>query len=168
VGDRRVVSEPTPDGTAHLLGLDLPPHRVAAITRRINRLARALRRAGDQRSMDQIRADVFIDLLHDPATGRPDQSRGVVDIRVDLETLVGLADGAGDLAGYGPVIADIARRVTEESLDAEWRYTVTHADGRLLTNGNHPPATHRRSAAPRAGPLPDLCVPRLPYAGTRL
>jgi hypothetical protein len=64
VSDRRVVAEATGDGTANLLGLDLPPHRVAAATRRINALARSLRIAGETRTMDQLRADVLLDLLN--------------------------------------------------------------------------------------------------------
>jgi len=39
VEQRRVVAEASPDGTAHLLGLDLPADQVTAITRRIDRLA---------------------------------------------------------------------------------------------------------------------------------
>ncbi|MBT8194427.1 MAG: HNH endonuclease [Acidimicrobiia bacterium] len=135
VTDRRVSSEPTPEGTAHLFGLDLPPHRVAAITRRINRIARSLRRRGDERTMDQIRADIFVDLLQGSATGESGRNRGVVDIHVDLETLTRLNDHAGELAGFGPVIADIARQVTDESRGAEWRFTVTNSDGEVLDNG---------------------------------
>ncbi|MBT8203639.1 MAG: DUF222 domain-containing protein [Acidimicrobiia bacterium] len=88
VTDRRVVSEAGVDGTAHLFGLDLPPHRVAAITRRINRMARSLRRDGESRTMDQIRADVFLDLL----AGRSEGAGGVVDLQVDLDTLAQLSD----------------------------------------------------------------------------
>jgi hypothetical protein len=124
VTDRRVISEPTESGTANLLGLDLAPDRVAAASRRINHLARSLRGGGETRTMDQLRADVLLDLL----TGNPHHGKttgGVVDIRVDLETLTRLANHPGELAGYGPVIADIARRAAETQPDAEWRYTVT-------------------------------------------
>lgn len=120
---RRVISEPNPDGTAHLLGLDLPPDRVQAATDHINRLAKQLRREGETRSMDQLRADVFLDLL----AGRETATGGTAHIRVDLTTLLELNESAGDLAGYGPVIADIARQVTSRA--AEWHYTVTHAPG---------------------------------------
>ncbi|MFW2340864.1 MAG: DUF222 domain-containing protein [Acidimicrobiia bacterium] len=63
IEDRRIVSELSEDGTAHLSGFDLPPDRVAAITTRINQLAKSLRREGETRSMDQLRADVYLDLL---------------------------------------------------------------------------------------------------------
>jgi hypothetical protein len=129
VEERRVVVEPTPWGTSTLLGIDLPPHRVAAGMRRLNRLARSLRRRGESRTMDQLRADVLLDLLIgvEPVTTGVGASahRGMVDIHVDLTTLAELDESSGDLAGYGPVIADIARQAAEFQHDAEWRFAVT-------------------------------------------
>ena len=138
VAERRVVAEPTDSGTANLLGLDLPPHRVAAVTRRVNRIARSLRSPSESRTMDQLRADVLLDLLtgrhgrrrrsSDGTTAGGGNDRAVVDIVVDLETLTRLADHPGELAGYGPVIADIARQTVHDQADAEWRYTITDPD----------------------------------------
>lgn len=138
VADRRVVAEPTSDGTAHLLAFDLPPDQVAAVTHRINRLARSLRRSGERRTMDQLRADVFIDLL----LGRRDGPGGVVDIRVDLDTLARLADHPGELAGYGPVVADIARQVTEAQERGEWRFSVTDSGTTVSTGTTRRRPTH--------------------------
>ncbi len=127
---RRLVTEPTVDGTAHLLGLDLPPEKVQEVTNRINRLAKLLRRDGETRSMDQLRADVYLDLLTGTARGKG----GMVDIRVDLTTLAELSEASGDLGGYGPVIADIARQVTGQA--TEWRFTVTDPEtGAPATTG---------------------------------
>jgi hypothetical protein len=161
VADRRIVAEATGDGTANLLGLDLPPHRAAAATRRINALARSLRIDSETRTMDQLRADVL--LHHGPTPRRrpvgpaqrhqphhQDQQRrqGVVDLHVDLDTLAGLVEHPGELAGYGPVIADIARQTALEQTDSEWRYTATHPDtGQPVANGTtsrRPTATQRR------------------------
>jgi hypothetical protein len=138
VAERRVVAEPTDSGTANLLGLDLPPHRVAAVTRRVNRIARSLRSPSESRTMDQLRADVLLDLLtgrhgrrrrsSDGTTVGGGTDRAMVDIVVDLETLTRLADHPGELAGYGPVIADIARQTVHDQDDAEWRYTITDPD----------------------------------------
>lgn len=142
VEDRRIISEATDDGTAHLMGLDLPPHRVAAVSRRINRIAQSLKTRDEKRSIDQLRADVFLDLLC--GTRREEgSSQGMVDIRVDLPTLAELNDNPGDLSGYGPVIADIARQVAAEQVRAEWRYTVTDPEtGRMVTG-----TTQRRPTA---------------------
>ena len=147
---RRVVAEATPEGTANIFGLDLPPHRVAAVSRRINRLAQGLNTADDPRSIDQRRADVFLDLL----SGRHQSAQGgVVDIRVDLETLAGLTEAPGDLGGFGPVVADIARQVTEAQADGEWRFSITdpHTDLTVHdgTTRRRPTASQRRSVVAR-------------------
>ncbi|NNF09663.1 MAG: DUF222 domain-containing protein [Acidimicrobiia bacterium] len=141
ISERRVITQPTPEGTAHLFAYDLPPDQVTAVTDRINRLARTLRQAGEQRSMDQLRADVFIDLL---LGTRHRTGGGVVDIRVDLATLARLVDHPGDLAGYGPVTADIARQITEH-VGNQWRYTVSDPEtGTIVDTG----VTRRRPTTP--------------------
>jgi hypothetical protein len=123
--DRRVVIEATEAGTANLFGIDLPAADTTAAMRRINRLARSAKTADDHRTLDQIRADILLDLLN----GRdPSQKLGagaVVDIRVDLATLAGLDDNPAEIPGWGPVIADVARQVVEKQDKAEWRITVT-------------------------------------------
>ena len=141
--ERRVIAEPTESGTANLFGLDLPAASTSAAMRRINRLARAAKTANDSRTMDQIRADVFLDLL----TGRSaDHSRGdgaVVNVEVDLTTLAELNDNPAQIPGWGPVISDIARQVAREQ-DAEWRVTVTDPDtGAAVHSGT----TRRRPTA---------------------
>jgi len=127
VGERRLIAEPTESGTAHLLGLDLAPDRVTAAAAKINHLARSLKTAGESRTMDQLRADVFLDLL-EGAPGYATKTTGVVEIHVDLDTLAKLNDHPGELAGYGPVIADIARHVAEQRHTGQWRFTVTDPD----------------------------------------
>ena len=148
VTDRRMATEATGSGTANLLGLDLEPHRVAAATRRINRIARNLKTAGEARTMDQLRADIYLDLLNGRATSRTGPNRAVVDIHVGLDTLADLVDHPGDLAGYGPVIADIARQVTDQQHHAEWRFSVTHPDSgqpiHVGTTRRRPTASQRR------------------------
>lgn len=150
IADRRVVTEGSTDGTAHLLGLDLPPDRVAAIARRIDRMARSLNRQGDDRTMDQLRADVFLDLL---SGLKRDQRGGSVDLHVDLETLARLAETPGDLAGFGPVIADIARQVAEAQEDGEWRFTLSDpTTGLPIHNGTtrrRPSTAQRRTVEAR-------------------
>jgi hypothetical protein len=141
VEQRRVVTEMNPDGSVHLIALDLPADRAAAAAQNVGRLARDLRRSGDTRSMDQLRADVFLDLLvADEA--RVSGDRGMVEVSASLETLVGLSEEAGELAGFGPVIAEIARQVTGRQRNAEWRYRIR--DGCLDHTG---PIRRRPTAA---------------------
>jgi hypothetical protein len=152
--ERLVAVEANDDGTAGLYGMQLPAADTHAAMRRINRLARAARAKNDPRSMDQIRADVFLDLLN----GRyqmhtVDRTLGGVELRVDLTTLAGLAEAPGELAGFGPVIADIARQVAGEQTDAEWRYTITDPEtGAVVHNGTtrrRPTTTQKREVQTR-------------------
>ncbi len=135
VEERRIVSQADVDGTASLFGLKLAPDRVAGVTRRINKIARGLNRSSDPRTIDQIRADVFLDLLSGVDLNVSGQ-RAVVDIVVDLETLTGLSETPGEIAGYGPVVADIARQVAQEQDNAEWRWTVVDPEtNQVIGNG---------------------------------
>ena len=151
INDRRIVTEATPSGTANLLGLELPPHRVTAISRRINHLARSLNTKDETRSIDQLRADVYLDLLG--GKDYANKTGGGVELRIDLDTLAGLTEHPGEIAGYGPVIADIARKVAAEQDNAQWRWTVTDpATGQALhngTTGRRPTTSQRRTVEAR-------------------
>ena len=150
VEERRVVAMPNDDGTADLCGFDLPAHRVAEARAYIETLARHL---DDDRSIEQRRADVFLDLLSGvPVTGHT-PARGVVDITIDLETLAGLAERPGEIPGFGPVIADIARQLAHE-YGRQWQVTLTHEDrpvwcGTTRRRPDAATARHIRSRWPR-------------------
>lgn len=151
VTDRRIVSEPTVEGTANLLGMDLPPDRVAAVSRRINGIAKSLRGEDEPRTIDQLRADVYLDLL----SGKEYQGGGgaVVHLSADLDTLAGLSSHPGDLNGFAPVISDIARQVAQDQPDADWRYTVTDPEtGEHIHSGTtrrRPTTSQRRQIESR-------------------
>ncbi|HWL50582.1 MAG TPA: DUF222 domain-containing protein, partial [Acidimicrobiia bacterium] len=142
VEERRLGLDANPDGTANLCGYQVPADRSQTAMRRINRAAHQLKATGDPRSLDQIRADLFLDLLNGQplpqgegkASGQG-RNRGVVDIHVELSTLLGLDDQPGEIPGWGPVIADVARQVIEEQFGTEWRYTITDPNGNLISNG---------------------------------
>ena len=134
VEERRMISELTTDGTANLMGLDLPPHRVAAISGQIEAIARRLKQTGDTRTMDQLRADIFLDLLLGKNAGQKGMG-GVINMTASLETLASLSDKAVDLPGMGPVIADIAQQVLGDHPDAELRYAIRDNNGNLVAVG---------------------------------
>jgi hypothetical protein len=60
---RRVELQNTEDSCATLLGLNLPADDALAASDRLTAFARALKQAGDPRSIDQLRADTFLNLL---------------------------------------------------------------------------------------------------------
>lgn len=125
VEERRVTMDANTDGTANITAWSLPSDRASAAMRHLVKTAQRRASAGDTRTTDQLRADVFCELLESDPTG---ERRGTVDIRVDLATLIGLDDVPGDLAGYGPVVADLLRQISTEQHGAEWRAAVTHPD----------------------------------------
>ncbi|MGQ0844659.1 MAG: DUF222 domain-containing protein [Sporichthyaceae bacterium] len=69
---RRVVGRPNGDGTADLSGRQLEPHRVAAACGRLDELARAAKRDGDPRRIDDLRAELFSGLLDGTYEGLSD------------------------------------------------------------------------------------------------
>ena len=129
-----------------IFATDLAPDLAAAAMAHLNHTAMTLKRHGDPRTMDQLRADVFIDLLN--GTHTQCTSRNGINLTADLETLTRLAEHPGELAGYGPVIADIARQVTEHQTNPQWTYTITDPDTGMLidagTTRRRPNTTQRR------------------------
>jgi hypothetical protein len=113
---------------------------------RINHLAKSAKRQGDRRMIDQIRADIYLDLLNGNHQENSGSDRGVVDIRVELTTLLQLDDHSGEIPGWGPVIADITRQMVNQSEKAEWRVAVEHQDRLLdvVTTRRRPNKTQKR------------------------
>ena len=168
--ERRVVIESTPEGTAHLHAMHLPPHRAQAIMSNLTSTARELRCGSEARSTDQLRTDVLVDMLTNGAApsrnarsssvgkeGRPGRTqrslvpdrRGTIHLHVDLDTLAALAEHPGDLQGYGPVVADVARQVAAENAESEWRFTVVDRQSDVQVSGvtrRRPTVSQRRAA----------------------
>ena len=152
VAERRVATEADESGTAHLFGLDLPPDRLEAGLRNINDIAKSLRRRGETRTMDQLRADVLLDLLAGTAVETKSGPGGVF-IHGTLQSLVELSDDPGELAGYGPVVADIVRQVADRQRHGDWRWIIEDEHtGLPLATGTtqrRPTAAQRRDVEAR-------------------
>ena len=147
VADRKVVSSSNPDLTADFGVYSGRPEDVAAARTHVEELARALKTRDEARTLDQIRADIALDLL----AGRCDHYRhvdnarggGRVNVTVSAETLAGFSNQPGVLDGYGPVFAEIARKTVRENIDGEWVFCVT--------DQGRPVATGTLSRRPTAG-----------------
>jgi hypothetical protein len=59
-----------------------------------------------------------------PAGAMPGPRPGVVELQVPLTTLMGMSQLPGELAGWGPVFADLARQVASQMNDAQWRFSI--------------------------------------------
>jgi hypothetical protein len=121
-----IVCEQTDAGTANIHATDLSADKANAAMCRINRLAHTAKRHGDRRGIDQIRADIFLDLLNGSHQEGSSSGTAVVDVRVDLTTLLGLDDQPGEIPGWGPVIADVTRQLVRNTEKAEYRVGITH------------------------------------------
>ena len=76
-----------------------------------------------------------------------------VELRVALSTLLGLDRHPGEITGWGPVTAEIARTVMLAQRSAEWRFAVTDSAGQLL----HAGITRRRPLCAPEGSGPPPC-----------
>lgn len=95
-------------------------------------------RTGDQRRADAF-ADVFLQVLDSGALpdGRPlprrHGRRASIQVTVAATTLAGLDEQPGELAGFGPVPAAVARELAQ---DATWRRLLTDpATGAVVETG---------------------------------
>jgi len=144
---RRVDFEPQPAGMGTVTA-QLPADGMAAVRAVLDAAATAMKAdlPNDVRTVDQRRADALVQLAHvsldsgrlggAPAGQRLARFHGhraTVQVTVPYSTLIGLDDQPGELSGYGPIPASIARRV---AAGGTWRRLLTDpASGALLDYG---------------------------------
>ncbi|MDT4920314.1 MAG: hypothetical protein QOI15_1216 [Pseudonocardiales bacterium] len=180
VRERRVVGYLNDDGSATVSGQNLPADEAAAACACVDALADAAKRAGAAAKIDHLRAELFLGLLDGRFHGLPESSivdellrlfpkpdtsaehaaadrpaaqvsRGV-ELRVGLDTLLGRNDQPGEIAGWGPVTAPVARKIAAQQHRGEWRFAVVDDEGHAVFDS----ITRRRprgddAGAPRAG-----------------
>ena len=129
--ERRLVVDANPDGTANLHLFNIDPSVAMGIRDRVGYLARRAKTTHDPRTADQVRADVACDLLlRSDGAGR----RATVHLVVDLATLAALSEDPAHIPGYGPVAAEIARKIAETQADCDWEYIFTE-NGEVVSTG---------------------------------
>ena len=134
--ERRVVIRPVDDGMAQLWAL-LPADGAALIGCVLDSLA--VKAPGEIRSADQRRADALIDVfarvIADPNLREQHGMRPSVQVTVAASTLLGADEQPGELAGYGPITAQMASRIAADQ-SGTWRRLLTDpATGALLDYG---------------------------------
>ena len=87
--DRRVTIRPAPDTMTYVTGL-LPVDRGVACWANLDKSAKAIKAAGDERSVDQLRSDLFVERL----TGQAEADAVPVEIELvmDPDTLIGASE----------------------------------------------------------------------------
>jgi len=144
--ERHVAFCPAPDAMAWL-NIYGPADDVTAIATMLDAAADAAPTAPDeQRSADQLRFDVLAALAwasldsghlggceHGPKLGQWHGRAAAVAVTVPLSTLIGIDNTPGELDGYGPIPASVARRIAAAGV---WRRILTDpASGALLDYG---------------------------------
>jgi hypothetical protein len=105
-------------------------------------MALDLKRDSELPTMDQLRADIYVDLLLGRTKGKGSDG-GEVHLKADVATLAELSDAPGELGGYGAIIAEMARKTAKVQVRGTWQYTVTDEDGNIIVND----VTRRRPTA---------------------
>lgn len=140
--DRSVHLTPEFDGMARIEAF-VPAAFAYAIDRRLEEDARHLRvGAGETRTLAQLRADIFCDLLTAAAAAAAAASAGdagtpearhvkatgwivaTVNLTIPVMTLLGASHEPATLAGYGPIDLETARRLAGGA--RHWIRVLTH------------------------------------------
>lgn len=126
---RRVRLYPEPDGMA-TLHVRLPGPVAVAVYNRLNGCAKAAKARGDKRNLDQLRADALVEVL---CHGAGPAAKPLIHIIVRADTLSGHNDQPAQLDGYGPIDAELARRI---AATGTWKRLVTDpVNGQALDVG---------------------------------
>ncbi len=116
---------------------------------------------GDQTDGDQTDGDGCAVPTDPPGRSVPAAAGGAgVELRVRLSTLLGHDQHPAELAGWGPVHAELARDLAATLGGAQWRFAITDTHGQLTHCGitrARPTATPARTAGCRA--IVELQVP---------
>ncbi len=130
----RTVSSFEPEEGIGVLSITNTTDQVLLARHRLHLSAKALRNAGDPRTINQLMADLALDLIIGKADGIPvpAYARPIINVTVPLETLAGISDDPGVLSGGKVIPADLARAIAT-SQGATWY--------RLLTDPAGDPAT---------------------------
>jgi len=112
---RNVTFEANNDGMATLSAF-LPATEAKAIMNRVTDTARSLKCKEDERTLGQLRADTFQDLLLNGVTSTSKYNKNIrarVMVMIDHSTLMGENDNLAKLDGYGFIGADEGRSIAE-------------------------------------------------------
>ncbi|MPY77849.1 MAG: DUF222 domain-containing protein [Actinophytocola sp.] len=152
---RRVQLLPGEDCMSTLY-MDLPAEVAATAYARIDRDARALRNGGDERTLEQLRADVAAALLLGQPTATQDGTSSpsvgaLVYLHMPVDTALTMSDQGAELSGYGPIPGPIAREIATNP-GSIWRKVLTDPGSGVpvdISRRRHPTQAMRELIAAR-------------------
>jgi Domain of unknown function (DUF222)/HNH endonuclease len=121
------------DGTGRLtVGGTVDDVRLAR--HRLHLAAKDKRAAGDERTLDQLMADLAMDLVIGRGKSEPvpAYARPIINVTVGWETLAGLRDDPGLLSGGTVIPAELARAIAMRE-GATWYRMLTDPAGEMVT-----------------------------------
>lgn len=120
-------------GAASLSLDEVEVEKATAAYNRIDRAARKLKNKDEPRTLDQLRADVALDLLLS-ANGGPGP-KAEVFLYMDVLTYAGLNDDPAELAGHGSIPAALARHIASGADSTLRRIITDPLTGQILELG---------------------------------
>jgi hypothetical protein len=107
--------------------------KVKLADHRLKLAARRKREQGDERTVAQLKSDLALDLLAGKQDGfpLPTYAKPIINLTVPIQTLMGLADEPGALAGGTAVPASLARMIAHEP-GGTWHRMLTDEAGQLV------------------------------------
>jgi len=131
--DERAVRRFDTDDGMSTLSIASSTDQVQRAEHRLTLAAREKRAAGDPRTLEQLKADLAIDLL--TGTGQevpvPSFARPIINVTVPMQTLMGIADDPATLSGGQVIPAGLARRIAAEPA-ATWYRMLTDPAGQMV------------------------------------
>jgi hypothetical protein len=109
---------------------------------RLTLAARRRQEAGDERTIEQLKADLALDLIIGDGESAPVPSyaRPIVNLTVPIQTVMGIADAPGVLSGGTVVPASLARMIAADP-SSTWYRMLVDESGQLVelsTNSYQP------------------------------
>jgi hypothetical protein len=130
--DRAVSGRDDEDGMSWL-SINHTTDKVRLAHHRLTLAAKQKRAEGDDRSLDQLRADLAVDLLTGQTEGVPVPvyARPVVNVTVPIQTLMGIVDDPGVLSGGTVIPAGLARMIAQRP-GSTWHRMLTDPAGQMV------------------------------------
>lgn len=130
--DRLVSGRDDEDGMSSLW-INHSTDQVRLAHHRLTLAAKQKRAQGDGRTLDQLRADLAIDLLTGKEEGVPvpTYARPIVNLTVPIQTVMGLSDNPGVLSGGTVIPAALCRKIAQEP-GATWHRMLTDPAGTMV------------------------------------
>ncbi len=149
---RNISFTPQPDAMIEIYAY-LPAVEATAIEDSLEHIARTMQGPDEARTLAQLKADAFTNLLLGKQTSGEPGPRAEVLLTIPALTLTGHSEQPGDLEGYGPIPPSIARQIAGEA-KSWYRILTDPFNGSILAYGRKhkkPPADLKRMLRARDG-----------------